>query len=208
MPPGNSPFAESRILLLRHAKTSAPDRFHGAESDIPLGPAGQQQAVMVARSLAQQKPTAIYSSNLLRARETAAPIALVCGLPLQIVVELHERKMGDLSGTLIAESQAKVDQTRQRWEAGNLDASHSGAESYAEIRDRVVPALRRIANSHRGETVIVVAHGVVIKVLVTTLLPTHSPADYDRVAIDHVAINDLRYDGVWWRAEQLGVLVD
>lgn len=208
MAPGNSSTVETRILLLRHAETSAPDRFHGAESDIELGDAGHRQAEQAARYLARQNPTALYSSNLRRARETAAPIALACGLSLQILHELHERRMGLLSGALIAESRATIAQIRQRWEAGDLNAAHSGAESYAEIRDRVVPALQTIADRHRGETVVIVAHGVVIKVLLTTLLDRHTPADYDRIAIDHVAVNDLRYNGQKWRAEQLGLRTD
>src|SRR3954447_24714101 len=89
---------ETRVLLLRHAETSAPDRFHGAESDVGLGPAGHLQAEAVARSLQSLHPAALYCSAMRRAVETADPIARACGLVPQVVEALHERRMGPLSG--------------------------------------------------------------------------------------------------------------
>src|SRR5215218_4116843 len=90
--------SETRVLLLRHAETSAPDRFHGAESDIGLGPAGQLQAEAAAQALRSFRPEALYCSAMRRARETAEPIARACGLVPQVVAALHERRMGPLSG--------------------------------------------------------------------------------------------------------------
>jgi broad specificity phosphatase PhoE len=89
--------------------------------------------------------------------------------------------------------------------AGQLDYTHEGGESYLEIQGRVVPAFQTIANRHPGETIVVVAHGVVIRVLLTSLLDGFGPADFERIAIDHVAINDLRLEKDRWRAESLGV---
>ncbi|MBV8382979.1 MAG: histidine phosphatase family protein, partial [Planctomycetaceae bacterium] len=62
---------ETRVLLLRHAETSAPDRFHGAESDVGLGERGRRQAEAVAEILAAEGPDALYSSAMRRALETA-----------------------------------------------------------------------------------------------------------------------------------------
>src|SRR5215218_2798151 len=77
--------SETRVLLLRHAETSAPDRFHGAESDIGLGPTGQLQAEAAAQALRALRPDALYCSAMRRARETAEPIARACGLVPQVV---------------------------------------------------------------------------------------------------------------------------
>jgi broad specificity phosphatase PhoE len=87
--------------------------------------------------------------------------------------------------------------------AGQVDYTHEGGESYADIRRRVVPAFRRLSERSAGRTIIVVAHGVVIRVLLTSLLPGHGPEHFDRFAIDNVAVNDLRWDGVSWRAVAL-----
>ena len=54
-----------------------------------------------------------------------------------------------------------------------------------------------------GGDVVIVAHGVVIRVILTSILPGSGPADFERFAIDNAAINDLRHDGTTWRAEAL-----
>src|SRR5690606_32259299 len=97
-PGEQAPLEETRVLLLRHAETSAPDRFHGAESDIGLGDRGFRQAEAVAAWLAREGPTAVYSSAMRRALQTARPIAAATGAELCIEPDLHERRMGPLSG--------------------------------------------------------------------------------------------------------------
>jgi probable phosphoglycerate mutase len=198
----------ARILLLRHALTSAPDRFHGAESDIDLGPEGHRQARSAAGALARLRPGAVYCSGMRRARQTAGPIAEACGLEPVVVPELHERRMGPLSNAPIAEVRAEVERHILRWGEGDLDAAHPGGESYRALRDRVVPPFAGMAERHRGETVVVVLHGVVIRVLITALIESFSPGDYHRIAIRHVAVNDLRYDDRGWHAAALDLDAD
>jgi broad specificity phosphatase PhoE len=188
----------ARVLLLRHAQTSAPDVFHGAESDIGLGERGREQARAVADRIASFLPAAVYSSAMRRARETAQPIASACGLSPIAIASLHERKMGALSGTPWAESRPIYDETMRRWTAGDLDSSHEGGESYAQIRDRVVPELLAISSRHDGQTVVVVAHGVVIRVLLTSLVAGLGPADLRALPIEFVGIHDLRRDRDRW----------
>ena len=194
---------ETRLLLLRHAETAAPDRFHGAESDVGLGERGKTQAETVAALLASRHPAAIYCSMMRRARETAEPIARASGLDLLPIESLHERRMGSLSGVLREEGWAAYETAKQRWEAGDLDYTHEGGESYAEIRARVVPAVEAIAARDPGKTVVVVAHGVVIRVLLTSLLADLGPAHFSELGIDFVAINELVWDGRLWRAAML-----
>ncbi len=199
----------TRVLLLRHAETAAPDRFHGAESDIELGARGHEQASAIATRLAPQRPDALYCSPMLRARQTAEPIAMACGLKAVVVPELHERRMGPLSGMTLAEGWDAYMDAMDRWKSGDLEAAHEGGESYAQIRDRVVPAFVGLARDHPGETIVVVAHGFVIRVLLSSLLEGRGPADFEGFGIDFVAVNDLRFDGEVWRAETLnGLSVD
>ena len=89
----------TRVLLLRHAETASPLIFHGAESDIGLSERGRRQADAIAPVLAARAPSAIISSGMRRALDTASPIARACGLPLRIEPSLHERRVGALSGT-------------------------------------------------------------------------------------------------------------
>jgi probable phosphoglycerate mutase len=97
-------------------------------------------------------------------------------------------------------------ETMDRWKEGDLEATHEGGESYRQMQNRVVPEFVRLAEENRGETIIVVAHGVVIRVLLTSLLEDKGPADFESFAIDFVAVNDLSYDGETWKAVSLNGL--
>lgn len=201
-----TPPAETRLLLLRHAETSAPLLFHGAESDVGLGDESHRQAARAAAFLAAYRPAAVYSSAMRRARETALPIALACGHVAPISVpELHERRMGPLSGVPIETHRHLSVADRLRWQAGDLDAAHEGTESYNQIRERVLGPITKLTAAHPDQTIVVVAHGMVIRVLLTTLLDGYGLDQFDRIPIRHVAVNDLRFDpsSASWRAEGL-----
>ena len=70
----------TRVYLLRHAETANPYVFHGAESDVGLSDKGRRQADAIAPYLAAKLPDVVVSSNMLRARATALPIARASGL--------------------------------------------------------------------------------------------------------------------------------
>ena len=184
----------TRILLLRHAETADPSRFHGSESNIGLGERGQRQALAVARYLANEKPDAIVTSAMSRAIDTAKPIAEACGIEYLVEADLHERSMGPLSGVSREDGLPAYADAVQQWTQGNLDYTHTGGESYIMIQRRVMPVFDRVVSACRGKTIVIVAHGVVIRVLLTTILPGSSPLDFKSFAIDNTAINDLRLD--------------
>lgn len=194
---------ETRVLLLRHAETSAPDRFHGAESDVGLGARGFDQAEKASTLLSELRPDAVHCSAMRRARETAAVIGRACGLVPRVEPDLHERKMGSLSGMTREEGLGAYTEAKNRWMAGDVDYTHEGGESYAQIRERVVPVVQRVAAAWAGRTVVIVAHGVVIRVVLGTLLEGRGPADFERYRIDNAAVNDLRWDGLTWTAAAL-----
>jgi broad specificity phosphatase PhoE len=193
----------TRVLLLRHAESARPDVFHGAESDVGLSERGRQQAEAVARQLAAYRPDAVISSAMRRARETALPIARACGLELRIEPALHERKVGALSGT-----PTKGDvwpDTLRRWMAGDTGFAPDGAESFDAIGERVLPVWRRLAEEFRDRTLVVVAHGVVCKVLLLlNLLPGRSVADWKSLGpVPNLGLSELVHDGGGWQAVRL-----
>jgi probable phosphoglycerate mutase len=195
------------MLLLRHAETSAPDVFHGAESDIGLSEWGKRQAVLLAQHLKNKGASALYCSAMRRAIDTAGPIGEACGLTPVVLPALHERKIGPLSGLSREEGWSIYAQSKARWIAGDLEYTHEGGESYADIRRRVLPEVERLLAAHPGQTFIVVAHGIVIRVVLTTLLDELPPAEFDRIAIDFASINELAWGGQSWRAETLNQVV-
>src|SRR5262249_6084606 len=103
----------TRVFLLRHAETANPLIFHGAESNVGLSERGRGQAEAIAPVLAAQAPDVVVSSAMRRAIETAMPIARACGLELRIEPELHERRVGALSGTPTRQRDGLWPETRQ-----------------------------------------------------------------------------------------------
>src|SRR5689334_21358821 len=133
-----------RVYLTRHAETAAPAVFHGAESDIGLSELGRQQADAAAGWFAAHGLTVVVSSAMTRARDTAAPIAAACGVPHVVVSELHERRVGPLGGTAFDHLTGPWADTIARWAAGDVGYTTSGAESFADLQARLLPAWRAV----------------------------------------------------------------
>jgi len=192
------------IWLARHAETSVPTVFHGAESDIGLSDLGRRQAAAAAGWFAPLGVTAVVSSGMLRARDTAAPIAAACAVPHLIEPDLHERRVGAMSGTSFSSEGGHWPQTIDRWEAGDTSFTTSGAESFDDLRRRLVPAFARVAGAHPGGRVVVVAHGVVCKVLLLCLLPGYGPAAWKRLGrVPNLAVSELVGTADGWTATGL-----
>jgi probable phosphoglycerate mutase len=132
------------ILLARHGETdwNRDFRFQG-HADVPLNDTGRAQARALAQSLAAEPIDAVYSSDLLRARETAEIVAESLGLPLEVDEGLREIDVGSWQGSTRAQ----------------LDGRAWDGETYDDHRRRTVAALLRIAERHPDVHVLVVAHG-------------------------------------------------
>lgn len=195
------------VWLVRHAETAAPTMFHGAESDIELGEHGHRQAAAAVPWFVALKPTAVVSSQMQRAAQTAAPVASALGLPHLFEPMLHERKVGPLTRKPRAEADHIWDETVRHWIAGNTAYSYPGMESFDELRDRTVPAFNRVVSAHPGGRVVIVCHGVVCKVLLLSLLRGYGPADWHTIGrVLNLAVSELVPDGDMWSARQLLVL--
>ena len=136
---------QTRVLMARHGETSAPDRFHGAESDVGLSAAGARQAELLGEYLRTNGATAVYSSTMRRAVDTALPIARACDVVPVPIASLHERRIGALSGLSREDGWAVYAASKLRWIAGDLDHTHEGGESYNDVRRRVVPIMQELA---------------------------------------------------------------
>src|SRR5882757_8395768 len=105
------------LFLTRHAESALPTVFHGAESDIGLSELGRRQAAAAGPWFAQFSPAAVISSGMTRAIQTAAPIAAACGVPHHLEPVLHERRVGELSGTSFSSHSGPWHDTIHRWMA-------------------------------------------------------------------------------------------
>jgi probable phosphoglycerate mutase len=194
----------TRVLLLRHAESADPSVFHGAESDIGLSARGRRQAAAVARVLAELHPDHVVSSAMTRALDTAQPIATACGVKVRVEPDLHERRVGSLSGKPHSLTEGVWPETLAAWMAGQTAFTPPGAESFDDVRARVLPVWQRLVTDCADRTVVVVAHGLVCKVLLLTLLPGYSAADWFRLgSIPNVGVSELIQEETAWRAERL-----
>ncbi len=195
------------VWLVRHAETAAPTMFHGAESDIELGVHGHRQAAVVVEWFAALKPTAVVSSIMRRAAQTAAPIAAALGVPHTFEKSLHERFVGPLTRKPRAEADHIWDETTRHWVAGNTAYSYPGMESFDELRDRTLPAFNRVVAAHPGGRVVIVCHGVVCKVLLLSLLRGYSSANWATIGrVVNLAVSEIVPDADLWAARQLLVV--
>ena len=155
-----------RIVLVRHGQTvwNAEGRGQG-HTDISLDKTGHAQAAAAAPYLAALRPTRLWSSDLARARETAAYVARATGLDVQTDPRLREYDLGARSGLTIAEFAEKFPAEHAAWLTYDESLMVEGAETMAQVRARVVPALNDCLDAlGPGETGIVVTHGACLKV--------------------------------------------
>jgi 2,3-bisphosphoglycerate-dependent phosphoglycerate mutase len=132
------------LLLVRHGETdwNAVGRLQG-HTDRPLSDFGRRQAQQLAEELSDEELAAIYSSDLARARETAELVGERLGLPVVLDPDLREKDWGTWEGLTAVE--------RDRVEfVGETTQAH---------QERILGALRRIAERHPDGRVLVVTHG-------------------------------------------------
>ncbi len=195
----------TRILLIRHAETALPDVFHGYESDIDLGVRGYAQAEALALVIAARTPDALVCSGMRRARRTAEAISRATGLPLRIEPELHERKVGSLQGSPVAGESGVWPETLKRWMAGDTGYAPEGTESFDDMARRVLPVWDRLTAEYAGKTAAIVAHGIVIRVVLLSVLEGYNVADWPRLGrIHNVSVSEVAGGGRHWTAAGVG----
>jgi broad specificity phosphatase PhoE len=156
--------ASTTILLARHGETdwNAVGRWQG-HTDRSLTELGRRQAAELAERLADVELDAVYSSDLLRAVETAEPVAKRLGLPLQTLPELREVDVGTWAGLTRDEVAERFPDGFRRW--SEWQTGWEDGETYDEMGERVVGAVLRLAGEHPGERILVVSHGGAIRAL-------------------------------------------
>jgi broad specificity phosphatase PhoE len=168
------------IWLLRHGQTTANAQsvIQGPRIDAPLSELGRRQAASLGEALAQQPISAVYSSPLLRARDTAEALvrrhqrrdATAKGqLAVQVVPELYEMDYGSFIGRTVDDVRDEMDQVLDAWKMGFIDQPFPGGESAALAQHRIRPFAQRLRESAQDREVAVVAHGRINRVIIATL---------------------------------------
>ena len=165
-----SPIGTSaEFWLIRHGESIGNrEHIYQGQNDLPLSPLGQQQAALLAERLASLQEifsfSAIYSSDLQRAVQTAIPTNQAIGLPVIDRAGLREIDVGAWSGLTFADIQARFpEEWAVSYPVMDPDKPRGGGESYRQAQVRVVQSLGEIAQKHLGERVLVFFHGGVMQ---------------------------------------------
>ena len=165
----------TRVLAIRHGETAwnVDTRIQG-QLDIPLNDTGRWQARRLAAALADEGIDAIYTSDLLRAHQTAQTVACRGSVAggggggdrfVTTDVGLRERGFGVFEGHTYREIQQRWPEQGERWRRRDPDFGAEGGETLRDFYARCVATATRLAAAHPGQTIALVAHGGVMDCL-------------------------------------------
>jgi broad specificity phosphatase PhoE len=169
------------ILLARHGETdwNRDGRWQG-HTDLPLNDSGRAQARALGGALAHRGIDLIYTSDLARARQTAAAVELATGLEATVDPDLREVDVGEWAGATREQARERDPAWYEEWRAGAV-AGYRGGETYVELHERSVRAFHRVLDGADGRTAVVVCHGGNIRAIVSEVVGL-SAAERWRVA--------------------------
>jgi broad specificity phosphatase PhoE len=161
----------TRVLLIRHGQSqgNAEGRF-GGHTATPLSKLGREQAEATGKALASQNFSAIYSSDLQRAVETARPLARLTGLAVQQTEDFRERSVGVMEGLTFEESAELHPEQYAALLRRDFDHVLLGGESYRQLLDRAARRLDEAIAEHRGGRIAVFSHTGTICILALHLM--------------------------------------
>ena len=194
----------THLFLVRHGRTAFNrDKIvQGRGVDAPLDEKGRRQARALARRAATLDLDVIYSSTLLRARETAAIVSERCGrLPVICLNDLEELSWGKYEGRpRTPELKAVFLDMVARWQAGQYDYAVEGGESVLDVLARARRAVDFILDEHVGHRVMVVAHGRFFRILIADLLEEYGLPRMEEVKHSNTGLNHLVHEEGRFRA--------
>jgi broad specificity phosphatase PhoE len=187
-----------RLYLIRHGETmhNREERFQGS-IDAELTPLGKKQAAALSEYFKPVKIDVTISSALLRAQTTInAILAHHPNLLLQISPSLNEQHGGQIEGQLRTDVLHKWPQYFTPEGRLNVFVTPEGAESYEQVQNRASKFLDQIISENRNsdKTILIVAHGMVNKVLICHLLSLPPHENYYNFYQYNACINEFVID--------------
>ncbi len=189
------------LVVSRHGDAEYVDTVFSDEGGT-LTHQGRAEAAALADAVSDRRVAHVWCSDLSRAVQTAEIVASRLGVGVTTRMGLREIDVGDLTGRPF--SIPAMCTVTDVWFRGDLGAAFPGGESGAEVVARYAATLQEIADLHRGETVVVIAHQTASCIALPSLAgnATLGPADRDRFDIGGVA--ELRIDGDDWALTRWG----
>jgi probable phosphoglycerate mutase len=166
----SSPDSPIRVVLWRHGQTdwNVENRFQG-HSDIPLNKVGQYQASEAAKVLAALRPDRIISSDLIRAQSTAAALAALTDIKVEINSDLRETDGGLWEGKLASENRASHGELFANWYEGGDEPAGVTGERRSDVAKRAVAVIEKETANFSG-TIVFVTHGGTVRSVLGSIL--------------------------------------
>lgn len=182
MAPKRQELANSPTLgLLRHGETewNVLGKIQGSQ-DSPLTARGMRQVARWVPTLRRYGWDRIYASDLPRVQQTVAILNSELQLPLHFDTGLREQDWGSWEGQTLADIKNTEEKELQRQVTRGWEFQPPGGESRADVRNRVFTSLYTIVENHENETVLLVCHQTIIKVILyhlsrSNFLPGETP---------------------------------
>ena len=191
----------TRICFVRHGETdwNIQMRLQG-QADRPLNAVGEAQALAVGRRFVGERTDALYSSDLLRVRQTAQPIADALQRPMVLLPAFRERNFGRCEGLTIEEISARYADDARAIQFCDPDYVLPDGESRRQHGTRILDGIAQLVSDHPEQTIVLVTHGGTLDVIFRRAhgLPLDAPRDYP---IPNAGINWLLIDGERWVIE-------
>jgi broad specificity phosphatase PhoE len=187
----------TRLLLVRHGATqrTAEDRFSG-DVGVDLSDEGRAQVAALATRLTSCVITAVYSSPLTRAFDTAAQLAAPHKLTPIVYDGLREISHGNWEGLTRHEVEQRYPDEYTAWDADPFTFAPPGAESGLSVLARTLPVVREIVTRHAGEQVVIVSHKATLRLILASLLGVDPRGYRDRFDQAPACLNVLDFRDV------------
>ncbi len=182
-----------RVILVRHGQTEWNSKgiFRGV-IDVELNDNGERQARLTGEKLGRLCIDAVYSSPLLRAYKTARIIASFHDQKVKIIERLTDMNFGVWQGLTREQVKECYPEVFQTWENRPHRVVIPEAETLSGVRKRISLGLKNILNDHGGSTVVIVSHGLIIKVLLCVVLGMDN-SHFWKLRQDNSAVNIFEY---------------
>jgi len=185
----------THLLLVRHGETDY-NRYNIIQGtrDVPLNEIGRRQAEELSDKLSGVPIDAAYSSCLSRAFETANIIMKPHELSVKQYPELNEMHFGTYEGKRYKDVKHLWDVVHDAWNNGDIDRSFKDGENPLQVQDRADARMQSIIDQHPSETVLIVTHGRLMRILLSKWFDV-GLTRMDEIAIPNTVVYHVRIDG-------------
>ncbi|MGE5137890.1 MAG: histidine phosphatase family protein [Rudaea sp.] len=198
----------NRIYFVRHGENYAnlTKEFSYKKIDYPLTKKGILQAEQTAEFFARMDIDEIYSSPLLRARQTAEIIGIRLNLPVVVTENFREVNVGALEGMPdLMQAWAINARVSTQWMEGNLEAAFPNGENFLQVRQRMMEGLEQVMAGRTGLNIVIVCHGGILSATIRDICPGADRAALKDGRTHNCSITEVLFEEI--RASATGKLV-